>query len=157
MKIFYDIDNTLAIFSTKNQEGESLERMFEKGFFLNLKPMEQIQEVLAGLMYEGHEVYLLSACIDSPYCKPEKKKWIEKYLPFIPEENIFLVPVGANKAEAIGNVTRAILVDDYKKNLEQWQQAGGIPVKKRISQKEGWEYIIRNHHEIFSIIKKLSE
>ena len=157
MKIFYDIDNTLAIFSTKNQEGESLERMFEKGFFLNLKPMEQIQEVLAGLMYGGHEVYLLSACIDSPYCKPEKKKWIKKYLPFIPEENIFLVPVGTNKAEAIGNVTGTILVDDYKKNLQQWQQAGGIPVKKRISQKEGWEYIIRDHNEIFSIIKKLSE
>ena len=153
-KIFYDMDNTIAIFSIKGREGEALERMFEKGFFANLPIMQDVQETLAGLMYEGHEVFLLSACINSPYCKVDKMKWIEKYLPFIPEENIYLVPVGTNKAEAIGNVENAYLVDDYSKNLIEWEQAGGIPVKKRFSNKSKWKNIVKNHMDIFEIINR---
>ena len=151
-KFYYDMDNTLALFSIKGEETETLEKMYEKGFFRNLPIMENSMETLSALMFDGHEVFILSACIDSPYCKQEKIEWIEHYLPFIPKENIILVPIGTNKAEHIGNVENSFLIDDYKKNLVEWEKAGGIPVKKRFSMKKGWKYIVRNHLEIFDYI-----
>lgn len=157
MKIFYDMDNTIALFSHKANPDMALERMFEEGYFRNLPIMPNAMETLAGLQWEGHEVFILSACINTPYCKQEKQQWIENYLPFIPKSNIILCEVGQNKAEIIGNVENCILVDDYKKNLIEWKKAGGIPVKKRSSNKGRWEHIVNNHFDIFPIVKKLSE
>jgi len=39
----------------------------------------------------------------------------------------------------------------------QWEEAGGIPIKKRISQKQGYKYIVRDHFDILDIIDQLSE
>ena len=153
--LFYDLDNTLALFSIKGQEGEALERMFEEGFFRNLPILNNAMEALAGLMWEGHDVHILSACINSPFCKAEKLEWIAQFLPFIEPHNIHLCDVGQNKAEMIGDVVGTILVDDYHKNLEQWTEAGGIAVKKRFSEKKGYERVVRDHMEIFDIIEQL--
>ena len=157
MKLFYDMDNTIALFSHKNNPNIALERMFEKGYFRNLPIMPNTMETLSGLQWEGHDVYILSACIDTPYCKTEKQQWLSHYLPFIPKENIILCEIGQNKAEIVGNVKNCILVDDYHKNLIEWEKAGGIPVKKRSSNKGKWQYVVKNHFDIFPIVKKLSE
>ena len=154
-KLYYDMDNCLALFSIKGEEEQALEQMFEKGYFANLPLIEDSVETLASLAWEGYEVYILSACVNSPYCKNDKIAWLEKYFNFIPKENIILCEVGENKAEIIGNVENALLVDDYHKNLEQWEQAGGIAVKKRSSNKGGYRYMVRNHMEIFDILDRL--
>lgn len=154
-KIFYDMDNTIALFSIKGREGESLEKMYEKDFFNNLKVIENSQLVLKLLVKIGHEVHILSACIDSEHCEKEKLEWLEKHFPFIKKENIHFLPVGQNKAEHIKNlgieVKDSYLVDDYSKNLNEWSKYNGIPVKKRFSEKGGWNYIVRNHVDIFNI------
>lgn len=155
--IYYDLDNTLAIFSIKGKESDSLEQMFNKGFFRNLPIMENVMETLSALMFDGHDVHLLSACINSPYCKSDKLEWIENYLPFIPKENIHLISVGTNKAEHIGNIKNSILIDDFHKNLKEWEQAGGIAIKKRYSNKKGYKHIIKNHLEIFDILERIGE
>lgn len=152
--IYYDMDNCLALFSTKGNEANAISRMFDKGYFKNLPVIENAMETLSALMWEGHDVHILSACVNSPYCKIEKKEWLEKYFPFIESHKIHLCEVGENKAEIIGNVKGAYLVDDYKKNLIEWEEAGGISVKKRSSKKTKWNNVVYDHMEIFDIIER---
>lgn len=153
--IWYDMDNTLALFSTKGKESEALEKMHEQGYFENLEVLDGAKSVLWVLNQNGFDVRILSALIDSPFVEQEKYNWLKKHFPFIPDEKIKFVPVGTNKAKAIGDVTNQILVDDYKKNLIEWEKAGGIGVKKRYSDKEGYKYIIRHHREIFPILSDM--
>lgn len=155
VKIYYDMDNTLALFSVKGEENQALEQMYEKGYFAKLPILDNAMETLASLMWDGYDVYILSACINSPHCKNDKMKWLEKYFNFIPKENIILCEVGENKAEIIGNVENCILVDDYHKNLLEWKRAGGIAVKKRSSDKAGYEYMVKDHMDIFDILEEM--
>jgi hypothetical protein len=54
-----------------------------------------------------------------------KMNFLLKYLPGIP---MVPVPKGTKKTDLVGadGVKGAILVDDYKNNLRDWQEAGGI-------------------------------
>ena len=63
-------------------------------------------------------------------------KWIKKYLYNIPKENICFCRIGENKAEIIKNKLNitidktCYLLDDYTKNLNQWENFGGIGIKR---------------------------
>ena len=132
-RIFIDMDGTLARF---HDEVQYLERMFEEGFFLNLKPFENAASAANALAHPQNsdfEVYILSAAVDGepPYCQKEKNAWIDKYCPNIDREHRIFTKVGHPKAEYIpgGISSTDILWDDYNKNLEEWQGAGGVAVK----------------------------
>ena len=132
-KIFLDLDGTLAKFNVKN----ALARFtVEKGFFERLgayKGIETINE-----MAKAGNVYIISA---SPNVQADndKMKWIAKYLFNIPLENIVICRVGENKAEIIKsqlNITidkTTVLLDDYTKNLVEWESAGGVGIKRLTS------------------------
>lgn len=129
-KIFLDLDGTLAKFNVKN----ALNRFAtEKGFFKNLgayKGIETINE-----MTKCGNVYIISA---SPNLQADNDKiaWINKYLPDLPDENICLCRLGTNKAKEIESVLNikidntCYLLDDYTKNLNEWEQAGGTGIKR---------------------------
>ena len=131
-RLFIDMDGTLARF---HDEVQYLERMFEKDFFLELKPFEKMVEALRLFVADnpGIPVFILSACVVGapPYCRKEKQEWCDKHLPFIKPENTLFVPMNKNKADFIpGGITHNdYLYDDYNKNLEQWQQSGGQAIK----------------------------
>lgn len=129
-KIFLDMDGTLARFNVRN----ALERFEnERGFFANLlayKGIENINE-----MVKNGNVYIISA---SPniYADIDKKQWIKKYIPNLKNENILLCRNGQNKAHFIENKLgikidkSCYLLDDYTKNLVEWEQAGGTGIKR---------------------------
>lgn len=165
-RIFIDMDGTLARF---HDEVQYLERMFEKGFFENLKPFENI--VLAVSYFKKEhpdvELFILSACVDGepPYCKEEKNTWIDKLFPneFDSEHRIF-TSVGKAKSEYIpGGITKGdYLIDDYNANLEQWKRDGGVSIKcKNNINNKGlvgpkWNsYIIDNSLSPYHIIKSI--
>jgi 5'(3')-deoxyribonucleotidase len=127
-KIFIDMDNTIVDF---NKGG--IANMFRKGFFQNLEAFPKAI-ALVQLLAEYNEIYILSKCIATTYCKVEKMKWIEANLPFIPKNNIHLIPSEVSKASYIENIygtlnKNYILIDDYKVNLSEWEQAGGLAIK----------------------------
>lgn len=132
-KIFLDLDGTLAKFNVKN----ALARFtVEKGFFERLgayKGIETINE-----MAKAGNMYIISA---SPNVQADndKMKWIAKYLFNIPLENIVICRVGENKAEIIKSQLNimidktTVLLDDYTKNLVEWESAGGVGIKRLTS------------------------
>lgn len=54
-----------------------------------------------------------------------KREFFAKELPNV---NVIAVPKVVNKADFV-NPKGAILVDDYTKNLDYWEEKGGIPIK----------------------------
>ena len=145
IRLFIDMDGTLARF---HDEVMYLERMYEKGFFENLKPFENMVEAVKKLMRRDTvEVFILSSTIGAQ-CIEEKNRWLDKYLPGIDREHrLFadgmsipkplLVPdasINRNSQTAKYKITISeynILLDDYNKNLSEWKEAGGTPIKAK--------------------------
>lgn len=130
-RVFVDMDGTLARF---HDEDKYLERMWEEGFFEQLKPFDNAVDTVKALASDPNiEVFILSAAIEGepPYCVAQKHAWLDKYLPEIDKSHRIFTGVGENKAELIPHGIRAsdVLIDDYNKNLDEWQTFGGHSIK----------------------------
>lgn len=131
-RLFVDMDGTLARF---HDQANYLERMFEKDFFRNLEPFENMVEGirLFTRQFPEVEVCILSAKVigEPPYCEMEKHAWMDEHLPEIPRERRYFTDMGRPKAEFIpGGITKSdFLLDDYNKGLNQWLFDGGSAIK----------------------------
>ena len=126
-RYFIDMDGTIA-----KWEYVPFERLFEQGYFKNLKPQTQVIDGVRELCLQGDDVYILSCYLsDSKYAMPEKIEWLKEYVPFIAPEKYILVPYGDSKVQHIpGGISAGdYLIDDYTKNLLEWQKAGGTGIK----------------------------
>lgn len=129
--VWVDMDGTLAAWNDN-----SIEALLERGYFLNLKPNFALIEELKHLnQREDVEIYILSCYLtESVYAKAEKLLWCEKHIPFIPKNHIFLLPCGINKAKFLYQRgfrlnNNCFLIDDYNKNLKEWEKYGGVGIK----------------------------
>ena len=121
---------TLAKFNVPN----ALNRFaIEKGFFAKLgayKGIEKINEIAA-----AGNLYIISAS-PNEQADIDKISWVMKHLPNLPATNILLCREGQNKAEIIKQKyncqidSSCYLLDDYTKNLREWERAGGIGIKR---------------------------
>jgi 5'(3')-deoxyribonucleotidase len=131
-RVFIDMDGTLARFHAENNY---LERMYEPSFFASLAPYENAVDTAAKLAEGGEaEVFVISSVIEGyppGDCAEQKHAWLDKHLPMIDRAHRIFPPMGANKTEYVTGGVRAddVLVDDYNKNLEEWESAGGTSVK----------------------------
>ena len=129
-KIFLDLDGTLAKFNVRN----ALER-FDKevGFFANLGAYKGIEVV--NELAKTNQLFIISASPNEQADK-DKMKWINKYLPNVNEDKITLCRLGENKGEIIQkkyslNInSECYLLDDYTKNLVEWENFGGKGIKR---------------------------
>ena len=146
IRIFVDMDGTIARFHDENLY---LERMFEKGFFSGLKPFDNAVEAIKHIIdnHPNADVYVLSAAITTPYCLAEKNAWLDKYLPNIDKEHrIFVENLSTAKSLCVPGsymykddngkyhnkiFKNDILIDDYNKNLEEWEKDGGTAIKAK--------------------------
>ena len=101
--IYLDMDNVLCLFSVFGNEDTAVRRMFHKGYFKELQCFPEVPAVIENLQRIGFKIKVLSSCIDSPYCKPEKKLWLNYHIPTLSDEDIILINVGENKADYIDN------------------------------------------------------
>lgn len=129
-KLFIDLDGTIAKFNVRN----ALERFDnEVGFFANLGAYKGVEEV--NELALSNQVFVISA---SPNEQADKDKmfWLEKFLPNIRKENITICRLGQNKAKVIEDKysmtinEECLLLDDYTKNLNEWESFGGIGIKR---------------------------
>lgn len=129
-KIFLDLDGTLAKFNVRN----ALKRFDnEKGFFAKLGAYKNIEKI--NEMAKAGNVYIISAS-PNEQADNDKMIWIKKYLPNVKIENIVLCRLRENKAKIIENKynikidKNCILLDDYTKNLTEWETVGGVGIKR---------------------------
>lgn len=129
-KIFLDLDGTLAKFNVRN----ALKRFDnEIGFFAKLGAYKNIEKI--NEMAKAGNVYIISAS-PNEQADNDKMVWIKKYLPNVKSENIVLCRLGENKAKIIENKynikidKNCMLLDDYTKNLTEWESVGGVGIKR---------------------------
>lgn len=140
-RLFVDMDGTLAEFKTV----DTLETLYEKDYFINLKPNENVLGAIKQLIADNDfDVYILSAYLtDSRYALEEKNAWLYKYLPELPQEKRLFVPCGTDKSVAVPGLIRPddYLLDDYTKNLSEWEPpAKGIKLINGINHTNGtWQ------------------
>lgn len=131
IKLFVDLDGTAAVW---NAAGE-YEDLFKEGYFLNLRPHESVVEGVKKLYECGLDVYVLSAYLtESRFALKEKNIWVNRHLPFVDRRNRLFVPQNMSKpgyvAALIGEPDETyVLLDDYSKNLHEWQAANGFGIK----------------------------
>ena len=147
-KLFIDMDGTLNVFKEIN----TLETLYEKGYFLNLVPHENVVRAVKNIIDDtkneqelddpGIEVFVLSSYLsDSKYALKEKNEWLDKYLPEIGAEHRLFVPCGEDKRVFIEkkygyilNPNQDYLLDDYSTNIHSWQPPGiGIKLMNGIN------------------------
>lgn len=140
-RLFLDMDGTVAEFRPL----ATLEDLLEKGYFLNLKPMENVLSAARQLIKEGDiPVYTLSAALqDNPHAIAEKREWLKQHLPELPEGRQLFCACGQSKREFIRERLGAgeydYLLDDYTKNLMDWGK-GGIKLLNGINHTKGtWQ------------------
>lgn len=132
-KIFLDLDGTLAKF---NVRGALARFDNEIGFFAKLGAYKGIEYINA--LAKSGVLYIISA---SPNAQADSDKmaWINKYLPNMPQTNITLCRLGENKAKIIEEKysiqidKNCYLLDDYTKNLTEWETVGGVGIKRLTS------------------------
>ena len=129
-RIFIDMDGVLAYF---NNNIESEEVLYQQGYFRNLLPQDLVLTAVNQLIDTyPDQCYILSAAVDSPYAIPEKMEWLHTYVTSsLKEDHIIFTKCGEDKSKFIKNgiTEKDILLDDYNKNLREFQEAGGIGIK----------------------------
>lgn len=132
-KIFLDMDGTIAKFNVKN----ALKRFDnELNFFANLKAYKYIE--IINELAKNNNLYIISASSNERTDK-DKMIWLKKYLSNINEKNITFCRLGENKAKVIENKYQikidkdCFLLDDYTKNLQEWESVGGTGIKRLTS------------------------
>lgn len=161
IRLYVDMDGTIAKFYHHKQY---LEKMHEQGYFANLKPYAMLKAIKQLASKSNIEVFVLSACVFSPYCEPEKLAWLDKYLPEIDDDHRILVNVGENKADYIDYDvdTINILLDDYSRNLIEWEQYDvnniGIKFVNGINDKTNkqYKYKVRNGNQLEKLLSQIA-
>lgn len=135
-KLFLDMDGTLAMFNSKKNALKRFDN--EKGFFSSLKPFVNIDTINQLVDNNIVDVFIISAS-PNEQADIDKKQWIDTYLPSVKPENICFCRLGQNKAQIIKeqlNIdidNNCYLLDDYTKNLIEWNNSNGIGIKRLTS------------------------
>jgi len=131
MRIFIDMDGTMVAWGRI----DTPEDLLQKGYYRNLPPYENVVNAVKHLLADGVPVYSLSAYLtESKYALPEKKEWLEEFVPEIPVGRRLFCPCGAEKSDYIRQTTGYFnsgdfLLDDYSPNLHSWKKSGGVGIK----------------------------
>lgn len=112
-KIYVDMDDTIADFmgSEAFKDGFDISKMYEVGFFLNLKPIPGALSGVRKLISKGYDVQILSQPVaESAHSYIEKVQWIALHFP----ELIGKINLTQDKGLFKGDY----LIDD---NAQKWQ------------------------------------
>lgn len=142
-KTYYlDMDGFLVKYDRDAYIGENpIYLRKNEHYFLNLDPdrkaLEFVDKLHAQSRYTGDELFILTSIAMNGAIFNEhfhdKISWIHKWLPYIDINHILIsVTTKRDAVEYIHNHTLTphdVLIDDYNKNLKDWQKAGGTAIK----------------------------
>lgn len=155
--IYFDMDGVLANFDKDVKRMQSIDErpwLSVKDFFENLEVIGNPNATIEVLQNLGYQVYILSKVElrdkEGQARAKNKINWIKKNIPSLPIENAIIVPIHENKTDYIKtDLKHSVLVDDYKGNLTEWQNLGGIAVK--------FGYVWKSERPYFQIVQDLEQ
>lgn len=124
-------------------------------FFANLEQLSGGKKITDWLNTNNIPYTILSAPLRGPYSSASvtgKKVWLQRYTPSVVDTAIFK----HDKHEhAMDGGRPNVLIDDYHKKIDAWNNAGGIAIKHEDQRKvpDAAERTIRRLEEIFNIGK----
>jgi len=137
-KLYCDMDQVLVAFlsGVKKITGQDFEKMDRqtrwnkisntKDFWANLDFMPGAKRLVQRI--EKYNPYILSAFTDKDSSsKAGKYKWIQKNTK-ISKSRILVVKREQKQSYATDNGVPSVLIDDYIKNIKEWENKGGIGV-----------------------------
>ena len=149
-RLFIDMDGTLARFY---DQAKCVEKMMEPGFFLNLQPYEATVNAVKLLCARDDLRLFVLSTVDGDAARNDKRIWIaEKIGPELP---CLFCASGQSKADYVrdsfGGLTEDdYLLDDYSRNLVEWESAGGRGIKfVNELNCRGWNGLNYGGHRIF--------
>lgn len=119
INVYVDMDGVQAVYGA----GDTVEEMSAVGYFRNRPVQKNVIDFIKMIdADERFNVAILSAVFDDDHSKEEKKQWlIENGLGGV---DAIFTPCGACKADYIKTSGINILIDDYSKNLLEWEKQG---------------------------------
>lgn len=136
INVYVDMDGVQAVYGAN----DTVEKMAEVGYFLNRPVQKNVIDFIKKLSTDRRfNVAILSAVFDDDHSKEEKKQWlIENGLGGV---DAIFTPCGARKGDYVKTEGLNILIDDYSKNLLEWENQGknflGIKFDNGINGKNG--------------------
>lgn len=134
-RVFVDMDGTLYRFHDAildEEEQVQIEKMYEPHFFETLKSFDSLQLALRHLHEDRPELelFILSSA-DTANIIHQKNICIDRDLPFIDTAHRLYPKTWETKSDVIpGGIRNTdILIDDYNKNLREWEKEGGTAIK----------------------------
>lgn len=156
--IFFDLDNTIYLFSQWGKDKEAVEESMKEGYYYGIPIFPGAAAFLKFLLSLCENVYILSK-YPRTGADIEKIKSIERDMPFFPKDHILLIPMDVDKSTIINSIcdpTKAIIIDDYHENIIDAYNQGIIGIKKTYSGKTRPVYQIHEFYELLFILKKLN-
>src|SRR6056300_457262 len=116
-----------------------------ENFWLDLPLTVNAKNLLMLIKDVKGEYNILSSPLpDDPNSEPHKREWIKKNLNFFPPKDIIITHDKAKYATTEDG-TPNILIDDYGKNIQQWEAAGGVGFKHKDHKFERTAQNIKQH------------
>ena len=116
-----------------------------ENFWLDLPLTDNAKNLLSLIKdVKGEYVILSSPLPDDPNSEPHKREWISKNLTFFPPKDVIITSDKARYATTEDG-TPNILIDDYGKNIQSWEAAGGIGFKHKDHKFERTAKNIKQH------------
>jgi 5'-nucleotidase len=138
--VFVDLDGVLADFDAafprvfnlnhRNIDDETMSRCINghPSFFADLEPMPQALDFFKAI--RCLKPIILTACPKGAYAAAalQKRQWVRQHL----GDDVMVLPVmGGGFKPLFMQADGDILIDDYRRNIEQWNHSGGTGILHR--------------------------
>jgi hypothetical protein len=140
------MDGVLNVYDKTVYNTDNLEETPEfidptKHYYLNVPSDQRALELFnLCLNQDNFDVYILSSCHKRSSIfiaqRNDKLAWLSKHIPRFAQHHFITIPVGKSKAEFVANMLGRerlsnidILIDDYSKNLNEWNALNGQGLK----------------------------
>lgn len=101
-------------------------------FWINLPKMvdaDVLTKYLDDVRHGWFHVFVLSAAVkDYRTCSTQKRIWVNKHTNFS-AEYVHIVRRSEKKLFATSKGKPNLLIDDYQKNIDEWEAAGGVGIR----------------------------
>ncbi len=119
-KILYiDMDGVINLFQ---EDPNARINMWKPGYFITIKPRENIKHDLLELSKYVDNIVILTKCINRVGVKEEKEEFIHRNLFGINKISAIFVPYNDSKSDYVDKNAFTILLDDGIKNIKECEK-----------------------------------